>query len=118
MIPSTWITLDTLPLAVSGKIDRNALPTPQTTTNHHQHSPPRTPTEHEIARIFADVLDHPNVNTHDNFFELGGSSLQAIRVISRLTETFGTTLRVRDNTTPPPQWRPSRRTSRASCSTT
>jgi amino acid adenylation domain-containing protein len=96
MIPSTWITLDTLPLAVSGKIDRNALPTPQTTPNHHQHTPPRTPTEHEIARIFADVLNHPNINTHDNFFELGGSSLQAIRVISRLTETFGTTLRVRD----------------------
>jgi amino acid adenylation domain-containing protein len=97
MIPSTWITLDTLPLTTSGKINRDALPAP--TTNHtptRQLTPPRTPTEQHIVDIFADILNQPHISTDDNFFELGGTSLQAIRAHTRLTNTFNTTLRVHD----------------------
>jgi amino acid adenylation domain-containing protein len=98
MLPSAWVSLPALPLAVSGKVDRDALPAPEAMAEEavRELAPPRTPTEEEVARIFAEVLSQPRVGADDNFFELGGSSLQAIRVVSRLGEAFGVTLRVRE----------------------
>lgn len=49
---------------------------------------PRTPTEESLARIWAEVLGVERIGIYQNFFELGGYSLLAIRVISRMRETF------------------------------
>ncbi|QMU70593.1 amino acid adenylation domain-containing protein [Streptacidiphilus sp. P02-A3a] len=94
MIPTTIIPLDTLPLTINGKLDRNALPTPEHTT-HTPGRTPRTPHEEILTTLFAEVLNHPHVTIDDNFFDLGGHSLLATRLISRIRTTLGTDLPIR-----------------------
>ncbi|HEX5759304.1 MAG TPA: thioesterase domain-containing protein, partial [Thermoanaerobaculia bacterium] len=53
---------------------------------------PRDPTERRIADLFGAVLGVPRVGAHDDFFELGGSSLLAVRLATRLRETFAVEL--------------------------
>src|SRR5207248_4333096 len=82
MIPATFTPLAALPLTPTGKLDHRALPRPE----HHApagHTPPRTPAEHAIAAIWADVLGLAHVGIHDNFFELGGDSILSIQITSR-----------------------------------
>ncbi|GAA2545417.1 MULTISPECIES: non-ribosomal peptide synthase/polyketide synthase [Streptomyces] len=85
MIPSAFVPLAHLPLTPNGKTDRGALPEPGPThTATGPHTPPRTDTEHRIARIWADVLGVADVGAHDNFFHLGGDSILSMQVVSRL----------------------------------
>jgi acyl carrier protein len=90
MLPAVFVRLAALPLTPNGKIDRQALPVPEQTraTLDTAGTPPRTPVEAEVARIWAEVLGIDDVGVHDNFFELGGHSLLAAQVIYRLREVF------------------------------
>ncbi|MGH3777951.1 MAG: non-ribosomal peptide synthase/polyketide synthase, partial [Pseudonocardiaceae bacterium] len=93
MIPTIFITLDQIPLTANGKLDRKALPTPdQHTQPATEHIPPRTPTEHTLADIWAQVLGVERVGVTDNFFELGGDSILSIQVMSRVRVVFGVEL--------------------------
>ncbi|PLV44435.1 hypothetical protein X011_26890, partial [Mycobacterium tuberculosis variant microti OV254] len=65
MIPTTIITLDTLPLTVNGKLDTHALPTPQHHPHHHR--PPTTAIEEILTGIYAQILGHDHINTDDSF---------------------------------------------------
>ncbi|WP_392534068.1 amino acid adenylation domain-containing protein [Nostoc sp. C117] len=90
MIPTAFVFLEAFPLTPNGKINRRALPVPDTDQRNLEVDfvAPRTSTEQELARIWAEVLKVKQVGIHDNFFELGGHSLLATQVISRLRETF------------------------------
>ncbi|MFE6829202.1 amino acid adenylation domain-containing protein [Streptomyces sp. NPDC057690] len=92
MVPPFHVTLDTLPLTVSGKVDHRRLPAPETsadTAGSGAQSRPRTTTEHVLAtEIFAGVLRRETVGIHDHFFELGGNSLQAAQLMARIGERF------------------------------
>jgi acyl-coenzyme A synthetase/AMP-(fatty) acid ligase len=90
MLPTTFVPLAALPLTPNGKIDRQALPVPEQTRAALDNActPPRTPVEAEVARIWAEVLGLDQVGVHDNFFELGGHSLLAAQVIYRLRAVF------------------------------
>ncbi|MGA9773581.1 MAG: amino acid adenylation domain-containing protein [Blastocatellia bacterium] len=90
MIPSTFVTLDSLPLTSTGKIDRRALPSPETVRQEIVNDivAPRTPTEEVLAGIWAEVLRLDQVGIHDHFFELGGHSLKATQAISRVRDAF------------------------------
>ena len=90
MVPSFFVFLDTLPLNPNGKIDRRALPAPDTSdlrlsTNFVA---PQNWTEEVLASIWAKVLRLEQVGIHDNFFELGGHSLLATQVMSRVRQAF------------------------------
>jgi amino acid adenylation domain-containing protein len=86
MVPATFVPVDTLAVTANGKVDRTALPDPDS----HRESPagdhvaPRTPVEQLIAQAWAEELGEPGVGVHDNFFSLGGDSIRAIRVIGAL----------------------------------
>jgi hypothetical protein len=76
MVPSGFVILDQIPLTVSGKVDRQALPDVD-----HEHSDlaasyvgPRSETENVITQIWQQVLDVKKLGIHDNFFDLGGHS--------------------------------------------
>ncbi len=86
MIPSHFIILDKLPLTLSGKIDRKALPAPGLETASGVR--PKTPAEVLLAELMAFVLKRNTINRDDNFFELGGHSLLATQLISRIRDSF------------------------------
>jgi amino acid adenylation domain-containing protein len=88
MMPSAFVLLEALPLTPNDKVDRRALPAPDTPSHTNDFVSPRTPAEAKLANIWADVLAQKQVGIHNNFFELGGHSLLATQVISRLREEF------------------------------
>jgi amino acid adenylation domain-containing protein len=95
MIPSFVMILDALPFTASGKIDRTALPLPDTTGLKTQYIAPRTPTEEVLCTICASILGLEKVGIHDNLFDLGGDSVKATQIISRLGQAFGVDLPLR-----------------------
>ncbi|MEW5927424.1 MAG: non-ribosomal peptide synthase/polyketide synthase, partial [Gemmatimonadota bacterium] len=88
MVPAAFVPLERLPLGVSGKVDRRALPAPHWGAEA-AYAAPRTPVESALAEAFAAVLQRERVGIHDGFFELGGHSLLATRVTSRLHRELG-----------------------------
>ncbi|MFY0568156.1 non-ribosomal peptide synthase/polyketide synthase [Archangium lansingense] len=95
MVPSAFMVLEKLPLTPNGKVDRKALPAPEATVSQAGYVAPRTPTEEQLATIWAEILSVPRVGAEDDFFELGGHSLLATRVLSRLRSAFQVELPVR-----------------------
>jgi amino acid adenylation domain-containing protein len=90
MVPAAFVRLEQMPLTPNGKIDRTALPPPETSAFavHDGCVAPRTPEEELLCGIWADVLQLERVGIHDNFFEIGGHSLLATLVVSRIREAF------------------------------
>ncbi|MGI4022615.1 MAG: non-ribosomal peptide synthetase [Janthinobacterium lividum] len=92
MIPAHFILLTEFPLTPNNKIDRNALPKPQTTQNNETASDyigPRTDAEKLVSDIWCSVLGLSAISINDNFFEIGGHSLSAVQIMSRLEKETG-----------------------------
>ncbi|MGZ4123849.1 MAG: amino acid adenylation domain-containing protein, partial [Tumebacillaceae bacterium] len=98
MVPASYVMLEALPLNPSGKLDRHALPVPDSShlVANGEYVAPRNRAEERVAEIFTNTLHVESVSIHDNFFELGGHSLLATQVISRIIEEFGVQVTVRD----------------------
>jgi hypothetical protein len=86
MIPSSFTFLEKFPLTPNGKVDRNALPTPEQARPNLQTEfvPAGTPMEESIASIWRDLLRIETVGVRDNFFDLGGTSLLVAEMQVRL----------------------------------
>jgi len=96
MVPAAVVLLDALPLTPNGKVDRKQLPTPDAAvTTVAATVDPRNETERQLALIWADVLKKSYVGVTDNFFDLGGHSLLAVRVLGKISKTFGVRLSLR-----------------------
>jgi hypothetical protein len=96
MIPSGWMVLKQLPLTVNGKVDRAALPAPQSRPEEMgEYVAPRTDLERTLAEIWAQVLRVDQVGRHDNFFELGGHSLLAAQVAARVASSISVEVSMR-----------------------
>jgi non-ribosomal peptide synthase protein (TIGR01720 family) len=96
MVPSAFVSIATFPLTPSGKVDRAALPAPETEImTAADTEPPADDREATFCRIFAEVLGIPAVGATDNFFALGGDSILSIQLVSRAREA-GWTVTVRD----------------------
>ncbi|KAI0346141.1 alpha-aminoadipate reductase Lys1p [Trametopsis cervina] len=92
-IPSLFVPLKRMPLNPNGKVDKPALPFPDTAqlapTENRQEGAV-SPTEEAMRSIWARIL--PNapspIPLDDNFFDLGGHSILATRLIFEIRKSF------------------------------
>ncbi|GAB3718226.1 hypothetical protein GCM10027592_60940 [Spirosoma flavus] len=90
MVPSDFVSLEQLPVTPNGKIDRKALPKPDSFTSEKgEFAQPVTDTEKLIARIWAEGLGMEKVGIDSDFFELGGHSMIAVQVMTQLEKETG-----------------------------
>jgi amino acid adenylation domain-containing protein len=91
MVPSRWVPIGAFPLTASGKVDRLALPDPDSvqTQRRVEFVAPRDEVETEIAAIWSALLGIEDVGVLDDFFALGGHSLLATQAIMRIRRVYG-----------------------------
>ncbi|MFI7394891.1 amino acid adenylation domain-containing protein [Streptomyces tendae] len=94
MVPAAVLVMESLPLAVTGKVDRRLLPAPEF-LSHTAYRAPRNAQEELLAGVFAQVLGVERVGIDDDFFALGGHSLLATRLISRIRTVLSTEVAIR-----------------------
>ncbi|MGH3726107.1 MAG: amino acid adenylation domain-containing protein [Mycobacterium sp.] len=87
MVPAAIVALQSFPLTVNGKLDKNALPAPEYQHVDHYRAP-ATPTEQLVAGIYGQVLGLERVGLDDSFFDLGGDSLLAMRLVAALNRAM------------------------------
>ncbi|CAM2064441.1 Amino acid adenylation domain-containing protein [Sulfidibacter corallicola] len=95
MVPGHYVELQELPLKPNGKVDRQALPEPETAADAvhgGDQVAARTQEEEILAGIWCELLDLSSVGIHTNFFDLGGHSLLATRMVSKVRKLFGVDL--------------------------
>jgi amino acid adenylation domain-containing protein len=93
MVPARLVVVDSIPLTVNGKLDRESLVRGAgTEVDHSAHVPARTGTESEIAAIWSEVLGRELVGVTDSFFDLGGHSLLAMEIVARIRTGWGVEL--------------------------
>ncbi len=92
IIPAVYVWLASWPLNPNGKLDRAALPAPDSNDRVHTRAAfvaPRTPTEATVAQIWAHALGIEKVSVTDSFFTLGGHSLSALRILAQVDARCG-----------------------------
>lgn len=94
MVPSAFAVIPEIPLTVSGKLDKRALPAPARIAVR-RYREPATATERRMCAIFARLFDLEQVGADSSFFGLGGHSLLAARLVAQIRAEFGVELTVR-----------------------
>ena len=89
MLPSLVVTLDQYPLSASGKIDRRALPVPESipgriAADHPEAAAATDELEAKLLHIFREVLRNDSIGVTDSFFRYGGYSLLTVRLFSQI----------------------------------
>ena len=82
MIPAYYIKIDSVPLKANGKMDRKALPKPDTSDFKTDYVAPENETQEKLCSAMEKVLKLDKVGINDDFYELGGDSLSSIKVIT------------------------------------
>ena len=102
MLPAHFVLLDAMPLNRNGKVDRAALPAPETaamTLDHEEDRPDAKATlsanERILLQTWQAILGRDAIGLHDNYYAIGGDSIQAIQIVSRL-RNLGLALKVTD----------------------
>lgn len=88
MIPKYITQLEKIPLTSNGKLDRKALPTPESagTSKKVTYVAPGNAIEQTIVDITKEILQAENIGVYDNFFDLGATSVHAIKASNKLQE--------------------------------
>ncbi|REK74755.1 non-ribosomal peptide synthetase [Paenibacillus paeoniae] len=95
MVPAHLTRLDRIPMTPNGKVDHQALPSPNISRASSPSAADLTEEERLLISVWENVLGLEGIQTNENFFELGGDSIKAIQISSRL-KTMGFKLEVRD----------------------
>jgi amino acid adenylation domain-containing protein len=97
MIPAVVVHLESFPLSASGKINRRALPVPesvprQIAADRPLAEPASNELESKLLTIFREVLRNGEIGVTDSFFRYGGYSLLTVRLFSRIDRELGARL--------------------------
>ncbi|MEU8896428.1 non-ribosomal peptide synthase/polyketide synthase [Nocardia sp. NPDC048505] len=93
MVPAALMVLDRLPMTVTGKVDRRALPAP--VFREARYRAPVTALEQTVTGTVAEVLGVDRIGLDDDFFARGGTSLLAAKVAARLSAALRAQVEVR-----------------------
>ena len=80
MIPTFYVHLAKMPVTPGGKIDKKALPQPETGLKKADYLAPETKLEQQLCDIFGATLGLETVSILDDFFTIGGTSISATKV--------------------------------------
>ena len=80
MIPTFFVHLDKMPVTPGGKIDKKALPHPETGQKTADYMAPESDLEKQLCAIFAITLGLETVSIRDDFFAIDGTSISATKV--------------------------------------
>ncbi|MBC8953654.1 non-ribosomal peptide synthase/polyketide synthase [Xenorhabdus sp. PB62.4] len=87
MVPAAFVVMAHFPLTPNGKLDRKALPEPDSTAYQRQYyQSPQGETENLLAEMWSQLLGINNISRFDNFFTLGGHSLLIVQLMGLLRE--------------------------------
>ena len=90
MVPSSVVMLEAFPLTPNGKVDRRALPVPDSSQlATAEKLTPKDDLEMILVRIWEKVLGVPNIGVDDNYFDLGGHSVLAVRLLTEVEKVVG-----------------------------
>jgi amino acid adenylation domain-containing protein len=98
MVPNRFVVMETMPLTSSGKIDRKALPAPESVTavlpayHEPEGATPQTELEEKLLAIFRDVLNTSEFGVTDSFFDYGGYSLLTVKLFTRINHALSLSL--------------------------
>jgi len=86
MVPSYFITMDSIPLNMNGKVDLKNLPKPNgEIITGKAYVAPENEIEIKLVAAFKTVLGRDaEISTMDSFFELGGHSLKATALVAEI----------------------------------
>jgi amino acid adenylation domain-containing protein len=94
MVPDRFVVMEAMPLTSHGKIDRKALPTPESVAvvlpawHQPQGAAPQTELEEKLLTIFREVLNSNEFGVTDSFFDYGGYSLLTVNLFTRINRAL------------------------------
>ncbi len=90
MVPSTFVTVEKIPLTANGKVNRKALPEPkkQGIVQSGLRIAPTNKMERALADIWQTALGIEKVGVNENFFDLGGHSLLLAQVQNQVQSSL------------------------------
>jgi amino acid adenylation domain-containing protein len=88
LVPSFLIFLAEFPKTPNGKLDRRALPKPDSKSSSLRQET-GSELERRISEIWCDVLNVKSVGIEERFFDLGGHSLLMVEVHDQLRDKLG-----------------------------
>ncbi|MHB8061924.1 MAG: amino acid adenylation domain-containing protein [Ruminiclostridium sp.] len=97
MVPSYFIRLEEIPVSGNGKLNRKALPMPDSVNAPSEtYVKPENELQQYLVSVWKDVLGVGQVGIKDNFFELGGHSLNILEIQTRIHKEKGVKLALHD----------------------
>ena len=88
MVPSQIRILDEMPLSSNGKVNRKALPSPESSAPQRAAvtSTPQSEMEQLVSSVWQKVLQLEAIDIDQNFFDLGGHSMKMAQVQTALSQ--------------------------------
>lgn len=84
MVPRFFVEMKSLPLTVSGKLDRVSLALPSVENYKVEYRAPESDAEKAVCEAIESVLNCGRVGVDDDFFALGGESLKVLKLMDAL----------------------------------
>lgn len=95
MIPAEFRLIAEFPLTANGKLDRQRLRNAAAPLPEAGGRPPGTPTAHELAGIWAELLGAAEISGDSSFFEHGGNSLRVASLVNHIEQRMSIRLPLR-----------------------
>lgn len=97
MVPAYYMTVDSIPINSSGKVDRRGLPLPdKSKLIRCDFEPPADEYEERLSQIWEEILEIQNISCSEDFFDLGGDSMAIVTLIAAIHDEFGVEMTIND----------------------